>query len=287
MAGEAVEREVSRDSIPVCPQVIQYNDYRLYLRDLYSYKKAINPSFSMRRFAQISGFKSPNYLQLIVEGKRNLSPELARSLANAFKFSENEKAIFVALVKKANAKTEKEIAEGERERLLAIKKFVAKKMPADQIRVLTEWYHLPIRELVLLPDFRLDGQWISEKLFGLVTPDQAVKSFELLVSAGFIGVVGGRYEVKEPVMTLETIRFRGEFLKKYQSDTLCVWSKALEKMSEQHKEAIVLNIPIATKNIPELKLRINAFMDELIGWLQDEPAPDQVVQLGTHLIPFK
>ena len=58
-------------------------------------------------------------------------------------------------------------------------------------------------------------------------------------------------------------------------------------MTLDKKESIILNIPINSKNIPELQNRIDAFMDEIIGWLQDETEADQVIQLGAHLVPFK
>lgn len=280
------EKGVDSKSIPF-PHIADYQDYRLFLNNFYEYKHSINPAFSKRRFAQIAGFKSPNYLQLIVEGKRNLLEDTALELADGFKMSSSEKEIFISLVKKDLAKTEKEKAQAEHLRLLAIKKLVSKQMPTDQIRVLSEWYHLPVRELVQLKDFCADGDWISEKLFDLITPEQAMQSLELLQKAGFVTVKEGRHTLTEPVLTLETTRFQGVLFKKYQVDTLKIWSQHFEKMSDQNKEAIVLNVPINSNKIPELKKRMDGFIDELIGWLQDEKDADQVIQIGSHIVPYK
>lgn len=35
-----------------------------------------------------------------------------------------------------------------------------------------------------------------------------------------------------------------------------------------------------------LSQRIQLFQDEIIGWLQDEKEPTQIVQLGTYLVPM-
>jgi uncharacterized protein (TIGR02147 family) len=285
--GDEMNEMELEKKMPVAPQISTYRCYRLFLKDLFAFKQFVNPSFSRRRFAQIAGFKSPNYLQLIIDGKRNLSESTAASLAKAFKFNNFEKELFLALVKKTSARNEKEVQEAERFRLLAIKKFVSKKMPSEQAQILSEWYHMLVRELVLLPNFQPTGTWISKKLFDLVTPEQAEKSLRLLLQSGFLVQENGSYKIVDPVLTAETAHFKDTYLKKYHSDTLKIWSQSLEKMSDTQKEAVILNIPIDSKKIPELNKKINTFLDELIGWLQDEKNADQVIQLGTYVIPFK
>jgi hypothetical protein len=47
-----------------------------------------------------------------------------------------------------------------------------------------------------------------------------------------------------------------------------------------------INIPINAEKIPELKSRIQLLQDEIIGWLQDEKKPTQIVQLGTYMVPM-
>ena len=40
-----------------------------------SYLKATKPQFSYRYFSRVAGFSSPNFLKLVAEGQRNLSPK--------------------------------------------------------------------------------------------------------------------------------------------------------------------------------------------------------------------
>jgi len=65
--------------------IFEYDNYRAYLRDLYKFYKETKPHFSYRYFPQKAGFRSPNFLQLVIEGKRNLSPESIEKFTNALK----------------------------------------------------------------------------------------------------------------------------------------------------------------------------------------------------------
>lgn len=69
------------------PSLSEYMDYRLFLADFYHYKKAqtktaIRP-YSYAIFSAAADIKSPNYLKMIIEGKRNLSVDMVAKFAKA------------------------------------------------------------------------------------------------------------------------------------------------------------------------------------------------------------
>lgn len=71
----------------VAPIIAEYMDYRKMLQDFYLFrrdqsKKQIRP-YSYSTFAAAANIKSPNYLKMIIEGKRNLSPEMIGRFAKA------------------------------------------------------------------------------------------------------------------------------------------------------------------------------------------------------------
>ncbi|MEO5668060.1 MAG: TIGR02147 family protein, partial [Bdellovibrionota bacterium] len=66
--------ELSSDtSLRLPPDILRYGEYRAFLADFYAYKKSQRSGFSYRLFAAKAKLKSPNYLQLVMQGKRNLS----------------------------------------------------------------------------------------------------------------------------------------------------------------------------------------------------------------------
>jgi uncharacterized protein (TIGR02147 family) len=268
------------------PALTGFDDYRGYLKALFEQKKKLNPRFSFRRFAEIAGFKSPNYLQLILEGKRNLSPDTAGTLAERFKFSKGERDYFVALVKIESAPNEHERNEAERARLVAIRKILAKDIPAAQKEVFGRWFYLLVREVFLLKNAKADPDWISERLGGCISPAEAANAVELLRKCGLLVATDDGFKPEDPVLDTDDQRMQAALMRKFHADLLKVWAANLEKLGPSDQELGVLNIPIDSKKLPELRRRIRRFQDEIIGWVQDDKEADRVVQLGTYLIPF-
>ena len=85
--------------------IFEYDNYRAYLRDLYKFYKETKPQFSYRYFSQKAGFRSPNFLQLVIEGKRNLSPESVEKFTHALKLGKKEAEFFRVLVYLNQART--------------------------------------------------------------------------------------------------------------------------------------------------------------------------------------
>lgn len=268
------------------PDIARYDCHRSYVQDYFEYKKGLRSSFSYRRFSTLAGFKSPNYLLLVMQGKRNLSNEAAEGVARAMGLRDVEQRIFCALVRKANARTEQEATLAERDRLVAAKQLITKVVPSWQVEVHSRWYHPLVRELVFFPGFQPTGEYIAEKLNNLITPEQAWDSFVLLQKSGFIRAnPDGSYEPLNPVVDTGDFLFSRVVMDRHHRETLQTWAKNIETLTPALQERGLINIPIAASRIPELRERMRRFQDEIIAWLSDETDPDSLVQLGTYLMP--
>jgi uncharacterized protein (TIGR02147 family) len=275
--------ELERKDLPR-PDILRYKDYRQFLGDYYNYKKALRSGFSFRRFSQMVGISSPNYLQLVIRKKRNLSDELAEQVARALGLEGAERRYFTALVCVENAKTEEAQQQAQSELYRSVRDLVSREIPKAKLSVLTEWYHLLVRELVVLPDFQPTGEWISKKMRGFISESDAEKSLAYLLKSGFLKNENSEWKQSDPV--LNTGNALDEVIGlKYHSNTLSAWSENLKNTMKSQRELGVLNIPIEAAKIPELKQRIQRFQNEIVGWLQDEKNPEQLVQLGIYLIP--
>jgi len=78
--------------------IFEYDDYRAYLRDLYEHLKKTGTHFSYRSFSSKAGFRSPNILKLVIDGKRNLSPQSVQKFARALNLKKDEAEFFRILV---------------------------------------------------------------------------------------------------------------------------------------------------------------------------------------------
>lgn len=84
------------------PILSAYTDFREYLKDYFAHRRHLSAHdlrpYSYSDFSAAADIKSPNYLKMIIEGQRNLSPEMARKFARALKFDKEESVEFEVLV---------------------------------------------------------------------------------------------------------------------------------------------------------------------------------------------
>lgn len=87
---------------PIPPDLSEYMDYRLFLGDFYLYKKQVTKTsirpYSYALFSAAADIKSPNYLKMIIEGKRNLSLEMVSKFARACSLNKAQSDEFKFLV---------------------------------------------------------------------------------------------------------------------------------------------------------------------------------------------
>ena len=103
--GLSTEHDVQE---PFEPKLSSYTDYRLYLKDVYLYRKKTMStpvrSYSYATFSAAADIKSPNYLKLIIEGQRNLSPQMIVKFGKALQLQKDDQVEFEALVHYSQAK---------------------------------------------------------------------------------------------------------------------------------------------------------------------------------------
>jgi uncharacterized protein (TIGR02147 family) len=97
----ALESKPTADVQP--PQIAQYVDYRVFLKDYYEFKRRTESSalrpYSYSVFSAAADIRSPNYLKLVIEGQRNLSEQMAVKFARAMKLNKLHAEEFCLLVR--------------------------------------------------------------------------------------------------------------------------------------------------------------------------------------------
>jgi uncharacterized protein (TIGR02147 family) len=278
--------EMTSPALP--PRVVDYTDYRIFLRDFYSFKKSQNRHFSFRKFAALAEIKSSNYLLLVMNRQRNLLPETAKAVARAMRLSKTETDYFLTLVQMEKADSIEERHRLSQLKTIALRRLLERDLTPSKAKYLSVWYYPVVRELAFLTDFKANAKWISRRLAGLITPEQAERAIKVLTELKLWTEKNGRIQVAD--LFLDTGHEENTFgeinVAKVHQETLIAWSKVLETIPKSQRELGLINIPINAAKVPEFKKRIQAFQDEIIGWLAEETEANELVQLGTYLIPL-
>src|SRR4051812_24371890 len=76
------------------PDLSTYMDYRKYLADFYAFRREQTKNdlrpYSYQMFSAAANIKSPQYLRLIIDGKRNLSDDMVAKFSRALNINKEQ-----------------------------------------------------------------------------------------------------------------------------------------------------------------------------------------------------
>ena len=216
-----------------------------FLKKTYSQKKEQFPKFSMRQFAKKMNIP-PGRLSEIINGKRNMTLNLANQFAQSFLLTNKEKKYFHQLVINQNKLKTKKVLKRD---LIDAKEFPK----------VNHWHYFALLCLV-----EICGAFYSEKNYAerLQLPETKIK--ELLISleqAGLIFKDEKNYRVtvdstttSQDLTSNEILNFHLELLKEVTQRL------AVVPVAKRDVEALIL--PVSEKSLPKAKRQIRSFVNK-------------------------
>jgi uncharacterized protein (TIGR02147 family) len=274
-----------RDQTP--PNLFDYFDYREYLHDYYLYHKRRNSAYSYRLFARKAKLGSPNYLKLVVDGKRRITDRTLFQFARGLGLGRDEEKYFRELVmyQEVSDPDSKEL------HLRSLLKYQEKQrtaipLKAERIKFLLEWHHAVIRELVVTKDFKEDPAWIAKRLGNKITEAQAKESLDLLIKLQFVYKnEGGRLEQREPLLT-SSDEVPSHVLRSLHRTYLRKAITSIFAVPMEKRELSGLLISIPNTRIKDVKEEIKEFRKKLNRKYGLEKNGDEVYFVGLYLYPI-
>lgn len=266
-------------AVNIPSNIYNFSDYREFLKDRYKQLKEMDPMFSFRFFSKQAGFGSPNYLKLVMDGKRNLSDEAILKFAKGLRLDNHESEFFRFMVafNQCDASPRKKVYEAK---LLYLKElFKVKTLIPELYDYYHEWYHSAIREKIKLGALKNDARTIAEGLVPVISEEEAKSSIELLKKLGFISESNsGILESKEDPKEAESLA--AQKIHYEQMAELATQSLYTQGPDTQDFESVTLSLPL--EKVGELKAKIKALIDE-VTHSQTKSASDVVYQLNVQL----
>lgn len=269
-----------------CFNIYNYTDYRSFLKDYYLYQKKMNRLFSFRYFALKSGV-SASMFKDIIAGRRRLSLKVAQKYASAMNLTLKQTEYFTAVVQFVNSKSNDE-KNNHYIRMVRLRgNSTIKFIDQGQYEFFRSWYHSAIREMVTLPDFKEDFDWIARKCVPSISPAQAKKSIEIMLQLGILqrneskkldtadAVISSEYEMKSFV------------LRNFHSEMIRLAREALERFEPQEREISSLTLGVSQKCYERIKERIRTFKQEILNMvISDTSESETVCQCNFQLFPL-
>ena len=157
-------------------------DFRHHLQRELERRKELDRGYSLRKFAASLG-EDPSALSRILSGKSPAGPRVIRKLGGALLLGPDEINDFLRLEK--SKRTRESIGQlTSRPRSAMAADF--QPIQADQFRVISDWQHFAILELMQLKSFKPEKLWIAKTL-GISLAEVSL-AIERLIRVGLLDV---------------------------------------------------------------------------------------------------
>jgi uncharacterized protein (TIGR02147 family) len=267
-------------------RVYEYENFRTFLKDTYLAAKARNKKFSFRYFARISGFKSPSFLKLVMDGKANLSRKSIGKIAAALSLTKEEALFFRSLVlfNQATSTEEKQVYATQ-----ILKSHHYKRIhpiTEAQFNYYTHWYFIPVRELVSLAEFQEDPEWVAKKIQPSITAADASKALKELQTLGLLTRdSGGRLTVSNPNINTPN-EVASQAIAQYHREMMRLAAESIDRHPRTRREISSLTMSVSEPMAVAVKERIQAFRAELVSLISQDEETDRVYQLNFQFFPL-
>lgn len=266
--------------------IFEYLDYREFLQLLFEDKKRQHEFYSYRLFSQKAGFKSPNFLKLVINGERNLTKESVFKVARAFDLNKKETDYFENLVFLNQSKTLEEknmyLSRLMRHRL----KTDPRKMEESEFEYYCKWYNPVIHELVTAVDFRDDFRKLGSMVIPVISASDAEKSVELLLSLNFIQKREDGQYIKTSASMSTGPQVRSVAVANYHRAMIKLAAESIERIPSSKRDISSVTISVSDDTFNLIVSKIQAFRKELLELAESDCCPQKVVQLNLQLFPL-
>lgn len=263
--------------------VLHYQDYRIFLNDLYVKERETHKRYSYRQFAQDLGFKASNFLHLVIGRKRGLSDEAIHQIQKHIDWTAQEKRYFLNLVYFNQARTEKERLSfktklekltGERRGLIS----------EDEHDYFSKWYIPILKEIVGLKGFVSHLNWIAKKIWPRLSEDLIKDGLQKLERLGLLKRQNNRWiQTQEHLTTSSEVT--SNLIHNYHKQMLELSLNALG-LPATKRDISAMTMSLSPEQFSWLKERVIAFRDEIQQEFQDNNSDATLVaQLNIQLFP--
>ncbi|MCM0606364.1 MAG: DUF4423 domain-containing protein [Xanthomonadaceae bacterium] len=256
----------ARDSRKQLPKM----NFRQKLQEEYLLRCDRNNRYTVSAFAR-SLKMDVSTLTKILKGQRKVGNKALLGIASKLGWSPEDLKPFV--------KSKKSLGTG------AWSEPGYQQLSLDQFRIMADWYHYAILELMTVEGFKPDASFIAQSL--KITVAQAQIAIERLTRAGLIEVQtdGSWKDTSGGFSTTIGNEFTAGAFKKMQGQILDQAREALDQVDFKKRSQTSMTMAVDPSRLPEAQALIKEFRRKLNALMSENGNHQEVYQLSVSLFP--
>jgi uncharacterized protein (TIGR02147 family) len=264
--------------------VYQYADFREYLKAYFEARKKIDPKFSHRYFSRRIGLTSPNFILMVIQGKRNLTRTLAFKISSELKHDPKESEYFECMVGFSQAESVSE-KNSYFIRMAEFRSTVKVDLiNENQYDYYSNWYNLVVREIITDPDFTGDMKWLARQLHPRISEVQARHSVELLIKLGLVHKNGKGYSRQSALLSTGP-QVSSLAIANFHRTMTQLAANAMDTVPIEDRNITACTVNISHNGFEQIKEIIAECRRKIMSIAEAETELERVYQVNFHLFP--
>lgn len=266
--------------------IYNYTDFRQYLKHYYQEAKETTRRFSYRKMSEILGFNSPNFLQLVINGKRNISKDSINKISSGIGLKCGEKEYFgyLVLLNQAKSEVEKNFYFG------LISKFRFRKslsiLSDSQFEYIEDWITPLIREFLRDKPTTVNLHKFADQFYTNVNLYRIKKSIRILLRLGMLTIdENGIYRQSAPFLSTEN-DLNSLAIRKYHKDILSIAQQALDHINVVDREFSSMTVTVSKKGMKKIKEKFQDYKTEIAQIIKDDSDTNIVCHINMQMYPL-
>lgn len=235
-------------------------------------KKALNPRYSLRMMAKRVGI-SPGRFSEFLSGKRSITPKQAQKIADGLNLDFGKRSAFLRLVNADSTSSKL--------RLKNMEDVKFRQLSEDAFNAVADWYHFAILSLMDVDDFKMQPEWIGNRL-GLAQSTVGA-ALQRLKNLGLIEKRGRTWRKIDASHTT-THDVPSAALRISHKQSLRQAMDALDEVAVDLRDITSITMAVDLKSIPAVKKMIRAFRKQ-VSSVMETGRRTEVYNLNVQLVP--
>ena len=264
--------------------ITEYQNYREYMRDFYEERKR-SSLFSWREFSKLAGFASPNFMQLVCEGKSRLSKTGVGKVADAMGLAGADRDYFFAMERFGDARSDSMKLQAFNEMQKIAKENRLRVVDAEAFKYFESWVNPVLRELApIMPGAK--PLELARQCIPVVSAAEVRHSLDFMCHAEFLKKIGeDTYVQTEKVVTGSTeaiplaLRSMNRQMSKFATE-------AIDEVPPEKRHITGVTFGISEETYQWLVQKLETLRQQVVAMAAKEKEYDKVYRLNLQLFPL-
>ena len=254
------------------------------MRDFYEERKR-SSLFSWREFSKLAGFTSPNYIQLVCEGKSRLSKTGVEKVATAMELAGSDRDYFLAMERFGDAKSDSKKIQAFNEMQKIAKENRLRVIDGEAFKYFESWVNPVMRELAPIKPGAKPLE-LARNCYPVVSATEVRQSLDFMVHADFLKKVGeDTYEQTEKIVTGSSeaiplaLRSMNRQMSKFATD-------AIDDIPPEKRHIAGVTLGLSDATYKWLVQKLELLRQQVVAIAAKEKDYDKVYRLNLQLFPL-